>query len=139
MMMVLRIYLEKGIQESFISTNRSEKFSSVGLRTNILGGNWYSSSRGFNALLIIITNGSTMKIPQMNIRTNKRVLPAMDRFSCFSLLRKKRLFLLIISFSATYSPTLPNIFCTSLLVPTINRNRMVAIADAYPMSKRVEP
>ena len=79
-------------------------------------------------MFMIMTSGRAMNTPQMIIRMNKRVLPAMERFSCFSLLRKKRLFNFIVS--ATYSPTLPKIFCTNLLVPTINRNRMVAIADA---------
>ena len=39
MIMVFRIYLEKGTQESFISVNKSEKFSRVGFLTKILGGN----------------------------------------------------------------------------------------------------
>ena len=38
-MIVFNMYLENGTQELFISTNRSEKFSSVGFLTKILGGN----------------------------------------------------------------------------------------------------
>ena len=56
---------------------------SEGFRTKIRGGYWYSSSRGFTALLRIITSGSTMNTPQMPMRINSAALPAVDRFNFF--------------------------------------------------------
>ncbi|MNH46065.1 hypothetical protein D3C79_1086980 [compost metagenome] len=49
---VLKIYLENGTQELFMTWNRSPKFSNVGFLTNSVGGKTNSSSSGLNALLI---------------------------------------------------------------------------------------
>ncbi len=61
--------------------NKSEKLRRFGLRTKIFGGNWYNSSSGFRALLIIMTSGSAMKTPQMNMSVNSSALPAIERLS----------------------------------------------------------
>ena len=86
---------------------------------------------------MIITRGRAIKKPQIAMITNKRLFPAAERFSFFSLGLKIRNFFLFVF--ATYSPTLPNNFCTSLFVPTISRNNTVAMAEAYPISNLVEP
>ena len=106
------MYLEKGTHESFITMNRSVKFSRVGFLTSILGGYWKISSRGFKQLLIIITSGNAMKKPQIAMMKNSSPFPAMERFSFFSLGLKKRYLFFIFTAAAfaTYSPTLPNIF-----------------------------
>lgn len=58
---VLKMYRDMGMSELFISTERSEKLSSVGWVTKKRGGKIHSSLRGFRALLMVYTSGSTIK------------------------------------------------------------------------------
>src|SRR5690606_13758539 len=86
---VLKKYLEKGIQEFPINADRSLKLLNVKFLGNNVGGNTNSSSNGLNALDAVIIKGYAENTPNKASNMNNAISPPKERLSLFLFLMRR--------------------------------------------------
>src|SRR5690606_14881716 len=80
---VLKKYLENGIHELPINSDKSLKFSIVRFLGNKVGGKTNNSSNGLNAFDAVMINGYAENNPKIANNANKKISPANERFIRF--------------------------------------------------------